>query len=370
MNRLAILMFLLTLSLPTYGIAALEGPLVEDLKILNSEQCQLKGTCKFNFKITSDSRPWSKKEILENASLLNRDGEALYLLTVDSGDDLFEGSLKTCLFDGPCKVRKDTLSFENDYEQPGWYGVQVTLKKDDPENPTKNWDRINHWTRLHIPVCLFKGTRSEGWYWADLAGRNRDEANIMYADCAKASPPQCEAIGTRSEGWYADNWRPNQPSDLERLITWDFCHQAAGYALLGEKCGPQIAKCYGENIACVEGICEETESAVCLTYQFVGSKSTVLYAINFGSYEAAQKRLAELVDENGHPGYVEENIFRGNCLKYAATIPYVRLWAPLCTDYPEVNTQYGNFNEFERALTTGAGESGQSKGQFVQGQCE
>lgn len=370
MKRSAFLISLLILSLPTYGDCTPKAPLIEGLKILNSEQCQLTGACRFSFQIVSDARPWSKKEIFKNASQVNRNGEALYLLAIDSGDDLFEGSLKECLFNGPCRVRNNTLFFENDYEQPGWYGVQVTLTKNDPENPTESWDRINHWTLLHRPVCLFKRTRSEGWYWADLIGRNRDEALIMYADCSEATAPQCEAIGSKSEGWYADNWRPDQPSISERLITWDSCHRAAGYALLGEKCGPQIAKCYGENIACVEGICEETESAVCLTYQFVGSKSTVLYAINFGSYEAAQKRLAELVDENGHPGYVEENIFRGNCLKYAATIPYVRLWAPLCTDYPEVNTQYGNFNEFERALTTGAGESGQSKGQFVQGQCE
>jgi hypothetical protein len=370
MHRLFLIIILLIISLPAYAIAALNGPLVKNLKVLNPDQCQLKGACRFSFQMTSETTAWSKKDILANAARKNRNGDALYLLTIDSGDDLYEASLAACLSEGPCRIKNDALLFKNDYRQPGWYGVQVTLTKNDPENTTRNWDRITHWTRLHIPVCLFKGTRSEGWYWADSVAQNRNESNIVYAQCADAAAPQCEAIGSKSEGWYADNWRPNEPSVSDRLIAWDICRQTAGYALIGEKCGPQIAKCYGENLACVEGVCAETDEAVCLTYQMSGSKSTVLYAVNLASYEAAQNKLSQLVDINGHPAYIEEKIFQGNCLEYAATIPYIRLWAPLCTDYPEIDTQYSNFNEFERALTTDAGENGERKGQFTSGECK
>lgn len=50
------------------------------------------------------------------------------------------------------------------------------------------------------PVCLFIGTRSEGWY--DACPDTADvPALIRYAFCADC-PPVCRACGSKSEGWY------------------------------------------------------------------------------------------------------------------------------------------------------------------------
>lgn len=99
--------------------------------------------------------------------------------------------------------------------------------------------------KVHKPVCLFQGTKSEGWYWADLQGA---EAFIMYSMCSDSAEPQCLAIGSKSEGWYTN-------AKEVKLIVWDICHRVVDYALEGETCGPDIAECYGEDLSCKEGIC-------------------------------------------------------------------------------------------------------------------
>ncbi len=86
-------------------------------------------------------------------------------------------------------------------------------------------------TTRHRPVCLYEGTRSEGWYWEDTGEW------IAWAFCADMETPYCAFIGTRSEGWYTDHG----------LITWAFCHQEVGIAIAGEPCGPQSGLgCYRE----------------------------------------------------------------------------------------------------------------------------
>ncbi|HAK93667.1 MAG TPA: hypothetical protein DCM87_01330 [Planctomycetes bacterium] len=50
------------------------------------------------------------------------------------------------------------------------------------------------------PVCLFIGTRSEGWY--DVCGDAADAPTLIsYAFCAGCLP-ECRACGSKGEGWY------------------------------------------------------------------------------------------------------------------------------------------------------------------------
>lgn len=49
------------------------------------------------------------------------------------------------------------------------------------------------------PVCLFTGTRSEGWYRGE--NPQGEEDRIRWSSCGGCTA-KCSAIGTRSEGWY------------------------------------------------------------------------------------------------------------------------------------------------------------------------
>lgn len=64
----------------------------------------------------------------------------------------------------------------------------------------------------HAPLCLYQGTRSEGWYWSDTGER------IAWDLCA-GEVPVCTFVGTRSEGF----WVYGAEGYDEAFIAWDLC---------------------------------------------------------------------------------------------------------------------------------------------------
>ena len=61
------------------------------------------------------------------------------------------------------------------------------------------------------PICLFEGTRSEGWY-------DSCSGELIKYDICKGTYAECKYQGTRSEGWYKISMLT-----VEELIAYDFC---------------------------------------------------------------------------------------------------------------------------------------------------
>jgi len=364
-----VLLLLVLLSVSLFAVSKV--PAVEGLKIANQEECKTSGECDFTFQIIGKKGPWKQNRIYRQAMKMRAYGEFVFNIAIETGDDVFKGSLYECIYYGICNVERDYITFTNIYSEGGWYDVVVTFEKNRPNNYVITSDNVHHSILLHKPICMYHGTRSEGWYWEDIVGEDRYEAFIQYARCGGATEPTCDKIGSKSEGWYAEEWEDNNGQPMNHIV-WDQCHQTAGYALNGEKCGAELGlKCYGDNLQCIDGTCQ-VEEPVCLTYEVAGDPETAFYAINFKRYGDAKSRLFGLVDEEGNKIYINEDVVYGSCREYAEANPFVlTVYAPVCgTPIQEESKTFGHVQHFRNYIMKKAGDSDESKGKYVVGECE
>lgn len=111
------------------------------------------------------------------------------------------------------------------------------------------------------------------------------------------------------------------------------------------------------------GACEPA----CLYYETTdeqGNPRRNMYIQNFMNYDLAKQYLWR-----SFSFFENEEIFMGNCVNFAKVIPFIEIWRPICTDYPQMNTQYDNFNSFKRAVANGSGEQGRAKAHWEEGEC-
>ncbi len=357
-----IFIFVLLLTTAMMASTAISG-----LKIADSEECRTTGECEFHFQIVDENGAWDWNTITEKAYEMTAQGEFKYKISIETGDDSFNNSLIMCIFSGVCSVEENYISFVNNYAEGGWYNVNVGIENSDTGH--FGVANLHHSLLLHRPLCLFKGSKSEGWYWEDTVAEDRQAAKIQYAVCSESTEPECENFGWRSEGWYADQWTGGE-TDTGRRIAWDFCHRTVGFALEGESCGPGVAKCYGDNLICEENVCVKDEP-VCLIYETVKGSENTVYAVNFKNRSEAIERLNNVVDENNHPIYLNEQIHNEPCGTWAENNPVlIELYAPVCgSSDGEKSRVFHIVHALRRNIAETAGNFGENRGAYVKGEC-
>ena len=78
------------------------------------------------------------------------------------------------------------------------------------------------------PVCLFEGSKSEGWY------DGCSEELITWEECSGCTV-SCDMVGSKSEGWY---------SSCSGLVTWTVCSMGTW------ECDPMLAAQCGTDVQC------------------------------------------------------------------------------------------------------------------------
>ncbi|MCL6500409.1 MAG: hypothetical protein K6T16_00010 [Candidatus Pacearchaeota archaeon] len=116
-----------------------------------------------------------------------------------------------------CKTIKGEGNEEGDAPDCEWTIKEIDKNERELNEPGGTAEPIKFYKIAGIaelgckPICMFEGTKSEGWY-------DSCDGNLIKYDVCAGAYAECKYIGSESEGWYKTSMMP-----IEELIIYDEC---------------------------------------------------------------------------------------------------------------------------------------------------